>query len=137
MAILASPKPATWWPLGIPGPRGAAWSPSTIHGHASRGTGILNNELYCGRLVWTQRYVKDPDTGKRQARLNAPDAWIVTEVPHLRIVDEGVWDAAKARQAATRRRGGARSTYRDRAPPYPVGTSMLSEGSSDTPRPAA
>ena len=39
---------------GIPGPRGVAWSPSTIHGHASRGTGILNNELYIGRLVWNR-----------------------------------------------------------------------------------
>lgn len=36
---------------GIPGPMGVAWSPSTIHGHAGRGTGILNNELYIGRLV--------------------------------------------------------------------------------------
>lgn len=34
---------------GVPGPSGAAWSPSTIHGHAGRGTGILNNELYIGR----------------------------------------------------------------------------------------
>ena len=51
---------------GIPGPMGVAWSPSTIHGHAGRGTGILNNELYIGRLVWNrQRYVKDP--GHRQA----------------------------------------------------------------------
>ena len=46
---------------GIPGPAGAAWSPSTIHGNPKRGTGILNNELYVGRLVWNrQRFVKDP-----------------------------------------------------------------------------
>ena len=33
-----------------------------------RGTGILNNELYIGRLVWNRlRYVEDP--GDRQARL--------------------------------------------------------------------
>jgi len=30
---------------GIPGPTGAAWSPSTIYGNYVRGTGILNNEL--------------------------------------------------------------------------------------------
>ena len=53
----------------IPGPNGSQWGPSTIHGHVGRGTGILNNELYVGRLVWNrQRYVKDPDTGKRLAR---------------------------------------------------------------------
>jgi site-specific DNA recombinase len=88
---------------GIPGPMGVAWSPSTIHGHAGRGTGILNNELYIGRLVWNrQRYVKDPETGKRVARINPADAWIVIDVPHLRIVDDDLWQAAKARQASTR-----------------------------------
>jgi hypothetical protein len=45
------------------GPNGRVWSPSTIHGHAERGTGVLINELYGGRLVWNrQRFVKDPDT---------------------------------------------------------------------------
>lgn len=87
----------------VPGPQGAAWSPSTIHGHAGRGTGILNNELYVGRLVWNrQHFVKDPDTGKRLARINPPEAWIVTDVPHLRIVDDDLWRAAKARQTSTR-----------------------------------
>ena len=28
-----------------PGPGGAPWSPSTIHGNPARGTGILNNQL--------------------------------------------------------------------------------------------
>src|SRR5262249_24689516 len=54
---------------GIRGPHGVAWSPSTIHGHTGRGTGILNNELYVGRLVWNrQRFLKDPDSGRRVAR---------------------------------------------------------------------
>jgi len=80
-----------------------AWSPSTIHGHAGRGTGILNNELYIGCLVWNrQRFVKNPDTGKRVARLNPPSAWITKDVPELRIVDDNLWQAAKARQSATR-----------------------------------
>jgi Recombinase len=35
-----------------PGPGGVPWNPSTIHGNPARGTGILNNELYVGRLVW-------------------------------------------------------------------------------------
>ena len=34
--------------------RGAPWNPSTIHGNPPRGTGILNNELYVGRLVWNR-----------------------------------------------------------------------------------
>ena len=55
----------------VPGPRGGLWQFSTIYGNRERGIGILNNELYVGRRVWNrQRFVKDPRTGKRQARLN-------------------------------------------------------------------
>ena len=39
---------------GVPGPFGGPWNPSTIYGNAKRGTGILNNELYVGRLVWNR-----------------------------------------------------------------------------------
>ncbi|MBO9409592.1 recombinase family protein [Shimia sp. R9_1] len=87
----------------IAGPRATDWGASTIHGNHKRGTGILNNELYIGRLVWNrQRFVKDPSNGKRQARLNPPEDWVVEEVPHLRIVDQDLWDAVKARQKASR-----------------------------------
>src|SRR4029434_2556195 len=89
---------------GVPGPFGGPWSPSTIYGNAKRGTGILNNELYVGRLVWNRlRYVKDPDTGKRVSRLNPASDWVATDVPHLRIVDDGFWQGVNARQTATRK----------------------------------
>ena len=85
---------------GVPGPFGNAWGDTTIRGHACRGNGILNNELYVGRLVWNrQRFIKDPSTGKRVSRRNPQDDWIRTEVPQLRIVDDALWKAAKARQA--------------------------------------
>lgn len=88
---------------GINGPRGTGWGMSTIYGNWRRGTGILNNELYVGRLVWNrQRFIKDPETGRRQARLNSPDSWIIEEVPDLRIVGQELWDRVKARQSATR-----------------------------------
>jgi site-specific DNA recombinase len=84
---------------GVPGPQGAEWGPSTIHGNPKRGVGILNNELYVGRLIWNRlRYLKDPDTGKRVSRLNPESEWVIQEVPEMRIVDQGVWDAVKARQ---------------------------------------
>jgi len=73
---------------GVIGPSGSSWGPSTINGNRSRGTGILNNELYIGRLVWNrQRYIRDPETGKRVSRRNPQSAWIVEEVPHLRILE--------------------------------------------------
>ena len=86
---------------GVRGPRGGSWSASTIHGNPARGTGILNNELYIGRLVWNRlRYLKDPATGRRVSRANPAAAWITTEVPDLRIVDDGLWAQVKARQGA-------------------------------------
>ena len=88
----------------IAGPFGGTWSPSTIHGNSKRGTGILNNELYIGRLVWNRlRYVKNPDTGKRVSRLNPKAELITKELPVLRILADDLWAAAKARQEATRR----------------------------------
>ena len=84
---------------GIPGPKGRLWTDSVLRGHAKRGTGLLNNELYIGRLVWNrQRFMKNPDTGKRVARINPPEEWIIAEVPELRILDDELWRAAKARQ---------------------------------------
>ena len=92
---------------GLPGPSGKAWGPSTIYGNWRRGTGVLNNELYAGRLVWNrQRFIKDPHTGKRQARINPPEDWIAQDVPELRIIDEEVWTAVKARQGAVRQATG-------------------------------
>jgi hypothetical protein len=87
----------------VPGPFGGPWSPSTIYGNAKRGTGILNNELYVGRLVWNRlRYVKNPDTGKRVSRLNPTTEWMSREVPELRIVPDDLSTAAKSRQKQTR-----------------------------------
>ncbi|BAV64617.1 resolvase domain-containing protein [Sphingobium cloacae] len=85
----------------IPGPAGRLWAATTIRGHRVRGTGLLNNELYRGILVWNrQRFVKDPETGKRQARMNPEALWVRKEVPALRIIDETLWEAVKARQSA-------------------------------------
>jgi site-specific DNA recombinase len=89
---------------GVPGPFDGPWSPSTIYGNAKRGTGILNNELYVGRLVWNRlRYVKNPDTGKRVSRLNPESEWMRKEIPQLRIVSDDLWAGAKQRQEHGRR----------------------------------
>ena len=85
----------------MPGPRSRTWGPSTIHRQRRRGNGILNNELYIGRLVWNRlRFIKDPDTGKRVAQFNPESAKVVREVPELRIIDQDLWDRVKARQGA-------------------------------------
>jgi len=85
---------------GIAGPRGRGWGASTINGNAARGTGILNNRLYIGKLVWNKlRYVKDPDTGKRRSKANKAAAVVEKDVPDLGIVGQELWDSVKQRQA--------------------------------------
>ncbi len=84
---------------GILGPSGKPWRDTAIRGHRIRGTGLLNNELYIGRLVWNRlRYIKDPETGRRVSRLNPRDQWIITDVPDMRIVDDALWERVKHRQ---------------------------------------
>jgi hypothetical protein len=93
---------------GVPGPFGHTWGDTTIRGHFSRGSGILNNELYVGVLIWNrQRFIKDPSTGKRVSRPNSEAVWVRTEVPELRIVDDEAWQAAKARQLELTKQFGA------------------------------
>ncbi|MEB3246224.1 MAG: recombinase family protein [Vampirovibrionales bacterium] len=101
----------------IPGPSGSEWGPSTIYGNRERGTGIINNELYVGVLVWNrQRYIKDPDTGKRVSRLNPEAEWIRKDVSELRIIDQALWEQTKETQGEIRKMS---QNFRElRRPPY-------------------
>jgi len=103
---------------GIHGPTGKTWGQSTINGNRQRGTGILNNELYVGRLVWNRlRYLKDPETGKRISRLNDKSCWVVHDVPDLRIVGQDLWGRVKSRQGALRVKTNTREGMWDRRRP--------------------
>ena len=88
---------------GVPGSGGRVWIDTTIRGQGDRGTGLLNNTLYIGQLSWNRTsYVKNPATGRRVARVNKNADREITQVPELRIVDQALWDAVKARQEASR-----------------------------------
>ncbi|MBO9194851.1 recombinase family protein [Rhizobium sp. 16-449-1b] len=83
----------------VPGSRGNRWRDTAIRGHVGRGTGILNNEIYIGRMVWNRRqYRKNPETEKRTARANDASEWILTDVPQMRIVSDELWQRVKDRQ---------------------------------------
>ncbi len=100
---------------GISGPGGNAWRDTTIRGHAERGTGILRNELYIGRLIWNRmRFVKDPGTDKRISRMNDRASWVIEEVPHLRIVGQDLWDRVQHRLGGIREASGANDPDRPR-----------------------
>ena len=89
--------------LGIPGPSGKGWRPSTILGAALRQTGILRNSVYRGQVIWGKSESRfDPITGRRLVRRASPAAHEVIDVPHLRIVDDALWHAAQLRLTAVR-----------------------------------
>ncbi|WP_162236841.1 recombinase family protein [Sphingomonas sp. Leaf208] len=83
---------------GVPGPRGGQWNASTVRGDPKKATGILNNPLYVGRLVWGRRqWRRNPDSEKRERRyrLREHSEWIEVAVPDLRIVDDAQWSAVQ------------------------------------------
>lgn len=88
---------------GVPGSRGRLWIDTTIRGQADRGAGLLNNELYVGRVVWNRwSYIRDPSTGKRTARPNPKDEWEESSDETLKIVDDAPWQRVEAKQAEVR-----------------------------------
>ena len=85
----------------IPAPRRRQWNASTINGNDKRGHGILRNPLYVGKRVWNRvRTVKDPTTGKRVSRTNDASSYEYSDAPHLRIVDDAVYEVARATKEA-------------------------------------
>jgi DNA invertase Pin-like site-specific DNA recombinase len=82
-----------------PGPRGKQWRDTAIRGHRGRGSGIINNEMYIGRIVWNRReYRKDPTTEKRVARYKSDDQIVIGEDPELRIVSDELWARVRVQQ---------------------------------------
>jgi site-specific DNA recombinase len=79
----------------IPTPGGApTWHFSSFVGKGKAG-GILMNRLYIGAIHWnTARTVLNPDTGRKIKRQRPKDEHLHVSVPHLRIVDDALWDAA-------------------------------------------
>src|SRR5690606_4276096 len=95
---------------GVPSPgsswqrtsrRKSKWLASAIWGNPARGIGILNNELYRGRLIWNRfRWVRSAaDSSKRRCKLNPESEWIVRHEERLRIVSDELWQRVKQRQA--------------------------------------
>jgi hypothetical protein len=86
---------------GVAAPRGGTWNASTISGSRARGIGILNCELYAGRIVWNKvRMAKNPETGRRVSRVNPRGEWLTTAAPALAIIDPALFDRLARRRDA-------------------------------------
>ena len=80
-------------------PARGTWCASALRGDVTQGTGFLNNPLYAGQHIWGRaRWETHPDTHKGTRRLRDRSEWIITEAPHLRLIDAALWARVKARQ---------------------------------------
>jgi site-specific DNA recombinase len=102
------PSPGSSWQRDTRRRRG--WVVSCIAGDPTRGVGILNNELYAGRVIWNRfRWVRSAaDSSKRRCIQNPRADWIERQDERLRIVPQDLWDRVKARQADRKHRVGER-----------------------------
>lgn len=72
------------------------WRASTLYGDRKRKNGILQNQLYIGKLIFNRtRKIVDPRTRKALIRPNPEAEWLVEDVPELQIVDLSLWDAVQ------------------------------------------
>lgn len=109
---------------GIRSPWGKKWGDSSIRGNRALGSGIINNEFYVGEMIWNRSHrVKNPDTGRVTTRPNAESDWVHVKAPHLRIVSDELWQAARAQQdslvgifESNMERGRARAAAASRRP---------------------
>lgn len=74
---------------GIPSPSGTKWRASTINGDLQRQNGMLQNQLYVGRMVHNRTSkIIEPLSRKIRIRPNPESEWCSEDVPHLRIIDQ-------------------------------------------------
>jgi site-specific DNA recombinase len=81
---------------GIPSPTGGKnWNHQTFAGGGK--DGLLGNRLYVGELIWNKHHtVRDPETGRKTRRESLEGERLTVSIPHLRIVDDELWNAAQA-----------------------------------------
>jgi site-specific DNA recombinase len=87
----------------------AAWYPQRIRY-------MLCNEKYVGRWRWRETTtIRNSSGKKKQVQVPAGDV-VVRERPHLRIVDDALWERAQARLAELKQRFGYKDGQKRRGP---------------------
>lgn len=94
---------------GILSPSGGKWNHTVFIAGGGNGKGIIGNPIYIGELVWNAcRSVIHPDTEKRGKQKGKPDDLLTVSVPHLRIIDQDLWDRAQQVRTDRSRQSGVR-----------------------------
>jgi site-specific DNA recombinase len=99
------PSPGASWSRKSSGrnsKRRCKWVASAIHGDVRRGSGILNNERYIGRMTWGRsRWKRGAADSSKRVNLLVEDRsqWVTHEEPRLRIIPDDLWNRVRERQA--------------------------------------
>jgi site-specific DNA recombinase len=103
------PSPgATWLRTEGGKRRDGKWQASAIHGELTKGTGILNNERYIGRIVWGRtRWRRGASDSSRRTVTQLDEPLHAYTDERLRIVPQPLWDAVRKRQSAVISASGA------------------------------
>jgi hypothetical protein len=75
------------------------WVRSAIIGDVRRGTGILNNPVYEGEVVWGRsRWIRSPrdSTIRKCEVVESPEEFVTRHDERLRIVSDDLWNAVHA-----------------------------------------
>jgi site-specific DNA recombinase len=74
---------------------GEVWSTQSILGGGGK-CGMLGNRKYIGEIVYgTHRYIRRPDAEGLVARANPESEHVHASVPHLRIINQDLWDSVQ------------------------------------------
>lgn len=83
---------------GIAGPKGGYWQPAALRGVRAAGHGILRNRAFIGKLTYGRtKIARNPITRKVTFRANTDGDQVEGDAPHLRIIDDVLWQAVQER----------------------------------------
>jgi DNA invertase Pin-like site-specific DNA recombinase len=98
---------------GILSPSGGKWNHTVFIAGGGNGKGIIGNRIYIGENVWNQnRSVISIETEKRCKEKGKPEDLLTVSVPHLRIIDQDLWDRAQQVRTGRSRQGSAVRVYK-------------------------
>ncbi len=89
---------------GIASPSGGAWNHTVFIAGGGNSKGIISNPIYIGKLVWNncRTFIND-ETEKRNKKKGKAEDLLTVDVPHLRIIDQDLWDRAQDLRAGRSR----------------------------------
>lgn len=94
-----------------PPPKGQMWRSRTLTGNKKKMNGILRNPIYAGRYFWGKSKRKKLRDGRIEYPATPQEGWRRVDIPHLRIVDDDLYETVQdilARTAEPQRPNDAR-----------------------------